>query len=36
MQLCLRQLWFEASVYDLELTACYIPGVHDVLADALS
>ena len=36
MQLCLRQLWFEASVYDFELTACHIPGVNNVLADALS
>ena len=36
MQLCLRQLWFEASVYDFELTDCHIPDVHNVLADALS
>ena len=32
MQLCLRQLWFEASVYEFELTACHIPGVHNVFA----
>ena len=36
MQRCLRQLWFTAAVYDCELTARHIPGVHNVLADALS
>lgn len=36
MQRCLRQLWFKASVFDFELTARHIPGVHYVLADALS
>ena len=35
MYFSLRQLWFEASVYDFELTACHIPCVHNVLADAL-
>ena len=32
----LRQLWFTAALYDCELTARHIPGVHNVLADALS
>lgn len=36
MQRCLRQLWFTASIYDFELTACHIPGVHNVLVDSLS
>ena len=36
MQRCLRQLWFTAALYDCELTARHIPGVHNVLADALS
>lgn len=36
MQRCLRQLWFTAAVHDCELTARHIPGVHNVLADALS
>ena len=36
MQRCLRQLWFTAAVYDCELIARHIPGVHNVLADALS
>ena len=36
MQRCLRQLRFTAAVYDCELTARHIPGVHNVLADALS
>ena len=36
MQRCLRELWFTAAVYDCELTARHIPGVHNVLADALS
>ena len=36
MQRCLRQLWFTAALYDCELTARHIPGVHNVLADALN
>ena len=36
MQRCLRELWFTAAVHDCELTARHIPGVHNVLADALS
>ena len=36
MKRCLRELWFTAAVYDCELTARHIPGVHNVLADALS
>ena len=36
MQRCLRQLWFSAAVFDFELQARHIPGVHNVLADALS
>lgn len=36
MQRCLRKLWFTAAVYDCELTARHIPGVHNVSADALS
>ena len=36
MQRCLRQLWFTAAVHDCELTVRHIPGVHNVLADALS
>ena len=36
MQCCLRELWFTAAVHDCELTACHIPGVNNVLADALS
>ena len=31
----LRQLCLTASVYDFELTARHIPGVHKVLADSL-
>ena len=36
MQLCLRQLWFSAAVFDFELQARHIPGDHIVLADAFS
>ena len=36
MQRCLRELWFTAAVYDCELTARHIPGVHNVLADTLN
>ena len=36
MQRCLRQLWFTVAVHDCELTTRHIPGVHNVLADALS
>jgi len=36
MQRCLRQLWFTVAVHDCELTTPHIPGVHNVLADALS
>ena len=36
MQRCLWELWFTAAVHDCELTARHIPGVHNVLADALS
>ena len=36
MQLCLRELWFEASAYDFDLTACHTTGVHNVFADNLS
>ena len=28
MQRCSRQLWFKASVFYFELTACHIPGVY--------
>lgn len=36
MKHCLHELWFTAAVYDYELIACHIPGVHNVLADTLS
>ena len=36
MQHCLRELWFTAAVYDCELTALHIQGVHNILADTLS
>ena len=36
LQGCLCQLWFTASLHDLEIQASFIPGEHNVLADALS
>ena len=36
IQRCLRQLWFTASLCDLEIRAFFIPGEHNVLASNLS
>lgn len=36
MQRCLRQLWFTAARYDLELHILHVLGVHNVFADCLS
>ena len=36
MQRCLRQLWFTAAIFDFELRAEHVPGIHNSIADALS
>ena len=35
-QSCLRELWFYASLFDLELRALHIPGHQNTIADSLS
>lgn len=36
MQLCLREFWFLSAFHDFNITAVYIPGHHNTLADHLS
>ena len=36
MQLCLREIWFLSALHDFDMTAIYIPGRHNTLADHLS